>query len=200
MKRAAAVLGCLFLLIMATPGRASAYVDPGSGAMIWQMLAAAAIGSLFYCRRVILRLRARLGVRSPRAAGYLFAAAYAALASPLIYSVFRSHPLPRFGDIFLVGVVLTAYLFTWDSAALLLVLGLAVSAYMLPPHGTLYVARPEDWYRLSSLAVVSIFLICLVNQLKKNSARSTSARKAFAATADRPHFSAAIPDLSARRS
>lgn len=41
----------LLLLLLATPQRASAYVDPGSGAMIWQVLAAGFLGVLFYLRK-----------------------------------------------------------------------------------------------------------------------------------------------------
>jgi hypothetical protein len=47
----------VFVLILGTPGRASAYVDPGSGAMMWQMLAAACLGSMFYVRKVVRKLR-----------------------------------------------------------------------------------------------------------------------------------------------
>jgi len=38
---------------MAVPRPASAYVDPGSGAMLWQVAAAAVIGSLFYVKRAV---------------------------------------------------------------------------------------------------------------------------------------------------
>lgn len=50
-------------LILATPKPAHAYVDPGSGAMLWQLLAAGVIGSLFYVRRVFKWLRDRLVFR-----------------------------------------------------------------------------------------------------------------------------------------
>ena len=29
------------------------YADPGSGALIWQMLVAGFVGALFYCRRIV---------------------------------------------------------------------------------------------------------------------------------------------------
>jgi hypothetical protein len=51
--RCAAALLSLALLTMAVPQKASAYVDPGAGAMLWQMAAATVIGSLFYARRII---------------------------------------------------------------------------------------------------------------------------------------------------
>jgi len=54
------------LLLMATPQPAHAYVDPGSGAMIWQILAAAVIGSLFYVRKVFKWVRDQLGVHPTR--------------------------------------------------------------------------------------------------------------------------------------
>ena len=55
----------LCLLLMASPQPAQAYVDPGSGAMLWQVLAAAVIGSLFYVRRVFTWVRDQFGLRSP---------------------------------------------------------------------------------------------------------------------------------------
>ena len=54
----------LAMLLMATPQPAHAYVDPGSGAMVWQMLAAAAIGSLFYVRKVFTWVRDHLSSRT----------------------------------------------------------------------------------------------------------------------------------------
>ncbi len=45
------------LLLLATPHMAFAYVDPGSGAMIWQVAAGLAVGSLFYIRRVVLKVK-----------------------------------------------------------------------------------------------------------------------------------------------
>ena len=52
------------MLLMATPKPAHAYVDPGSGAMLWQILVAAVIGSLFYVRRVFTWVREHVGFRS----------------------------------------------------------------------------------------------------------------------------------------
>lgn len=154
------------VLLLAIPQMAHAYVDPGSGAMLWQVAAAAAIGSLFYLRKAILWIRTRLGLKSSRSMGYLFASCYALVASILICSVFRSLPVPRFNDIFLIGIVLTTYLFTWDAAAFLLGIAMLVSAWVLPPYGTFAVARMEDWYRIFSFTCVSVFLIMLVNRLK----------------------------------
>lgn len=36
-----------------------AYIDPGTGSMIWQSLTAVAIGASFYVRRLWIRLRRR---------------------------------------------------------------------------------------------------------------------------------------------
>jgi hypothetical protein len=54
----------LLALLLATPKPAQAYVDPGTGAMLWQLTAAAVIGSLFYVRRVFTWLRDRLAFRA----------------------------------------------------------------------------------------------------------------------------------------
>jgi hypothetical protein len=155
----------LFLMILATPRRASAYVDPGSGAMVWQAAAAACIGSLFYMRRVVMWARRHMDFRSPRTMGFLFAGAYALFASPLVCSLCQSGQVPRFGDIFLLGIILTTYFFTWEGAACLLGAGLVVSAWVLPLGGGSQ-ASAVTLYRLVSFTVVSLFLICLITRLK----------------------------------
>jgi K+-sensing histidine kinase KdpD len=151
---------------MSAPKKANAYVDPGSGAMLWQIAAAAIIGTLFYVRRVMVWIRNHLGLHARRSMGFLFASCYALVASPIICNIFHSRPLPRFNDIFLVGIVLATYLFTWDAAAYLLVISTLVSVYVLPPYGTLAIARMEDWYRIVSFVALSVFLIILVTRLK----------------------------------
>jgi hypothetical protein len=156
----------LLLAILATPRKASAYVDPGTGAMLWQALAAACIGSLFYARRVIMWAQRHVDFRSRRAMGFLFATAYGLVVSPLVCSLYRHGQVPRFGDVFVLGVMLTAYFFTWEGAAYLLGVGVLVSAWVLPPDGTLAVASAGNLYRLVSFAVVSVFLICLITRLK----------------------------------
>ena len=134
--------------------------------MLWQAAAAAAIGSLFYLRRVTVFVRKHAGLRSPRALGIVFAMSYALVVSPVVCSMCRRNLLPRFGDIFLLGIVLTVYLFTWEGAACLLVVGVLVSAWVLPPYGTLSLPGAADWYRLISFTIVSLFLICLITRLK----------------------------------
>ncbi|MBZ5725117.1 MAG: DUF4118 domain-containing protein [Acidobacteriia bacterium] len=151
---------------MAIPKQAKAYVDPGSGAMIWQIAAAAAIGSLFYARRALMWMQAHLGLHSNRSMGFLFASLFAVVTSPVICTLFNSHPVPRFNDVFLVGIVLTAYLFTWEPAVYLLAISVAVSAWVLPPAGSFAIAQLVDWYRLISFAILSVFLIVLVTRLK----------------------------------
>ncbi len=50
----------MFLLIF--EGRAHAYIDPGTGSLIWQLLFAAGVGTLFYVHKAIAwvgRLRKR---------------------------------------------------------------------------------------------------------------------------------------------
>jgi hypothetical protein len=50
----------LLLLSVAVP--AQAYTDPGSGALIWQMLAAGFVGFTFYLRRMITWFKAKRNV------------------------------------------------------------------------------------------------------------------------------------------
>ncbi len=44
-------LACVAILIVTTTN-AYAYIDPGSGALIWQLLLAAFFGAIFYIRKV----------------------------------------------------------------------------------------------------------------------------------------------------
>lgn len=43
----------LLMILILTEGRAHAYIDPGTGSMLWQFLFAAGVGSLFYLRKAI---------------------------------------------------------------------------------------------------------------------------------------------------
>jgi K+-sensing histidine kinase KdpD len=134
--------------------------------MLWQVAAAACIGSLFYVRRVAMWARHRVDFRSPRAMGYVFATVYGLVVSPLVCSLCRSGHVPRFGDLFLLGIVLSAYFFTWEAAAYLLGVAVLVSAWVLPPDGSFAVAARTDLYRIVSFALVSVFLICLITRVK----------------------------------
>ena len=51
------------LLLLALPQIGSAYVDPGSGAMLWQVAAASILGSLFYLRKITGAIRRIFGMR-----------------------------------------------------------------------------------------------------------------------------------------
>ena len=162
----------LALLVLATPRRASAYVDPGSGAMLWQAAAAAFIGSLFYLRRFVMWTRRNVNFRSRRTMGFAFAAAYALVASPLVIGLYRNGSVPRFCDIFLLGIMVTVSFFTWEAATCLLGVGVLVSAWVLPPGGSFAVASPADMYRIVSFTLVSLFLICLITRVKAGRASS----------------------------
>jgi hypothetical protein len=41
------------LVLLLSERQANAYTDPGSGALLWQLLMGAAIGCMFYFRRII---------------------------------------------------------------------------------------------------------------------------------------------------
>jgi len=56
-RDAMAAPAALAVLLLATEREARAYTDPGTGALIWQMLVAAAVGGLFYFRRLLAWLR-----------------------------------------------------------------------------------------------------------------------------------------------
>lgn len=45
----------IMILLISTllEGKAYAYIDPGTGSMLWQLLFAAGVGSLFYVRKAI---------------------------------------------------------------------------------------------------------------------------------------------------
>jgi hypothetical protein len=157
-------------LALAFPVMAYGYVDPGTGIMLWQIAAALAVGMLFYVKRVFVWARRHLGYKSERAMGFAFATLFAVITSPVTMALFHSRPLPRFNDVFLVGIVLSAYLFTWESAVYLLLISLGVSAWILPPDGSLRVHEFADWYRLVSFALLSVFLVCVITRMKNRKA------------------------------
>lgn len=51
------------IFALAQPLRAQGYVDPGAGAMLWQILVAAFVGAAFLFRKFVLRRR---GSKTPR--------------------------------------------------------------------------------------------------------------------------------------
>ena len=54
------------VLLLLAPSKAQGYVDPGAGAMIWQMLVAAFLGAVFYLRRLIPRRPPKKTLPQPR--------------------------------------------------------------------------------------------------------------------------------------
>ncbi len=47
----------LLLLLAASERSLKAYADPGSGALIWQVLVAGLIGGLYYARKIVAFFR-----------------------------------------------------------------------------------------------------------------------------------------------
>jgi hypothetical protein len=74
--------------------------------------------------------------------------------------------MPRFNDIFLVGIALTVYFFSWESGAYLFAISLLASAWILSPGGTLRVEGFTEWYRLISFSTLSVFIILLLTRMK----------------------------------
>lgn len=46
---------CSVIVLLATEREAYAYIDPGSGAFIWQTLVVAGLGAVFYFRGILQR-------------------------------------------------------------------------------------------------------------------------------------------------
>ena len=63
-SRIAAV--CAALAALAAPQTAHAYLDPGTGSMVLQVILASVMGGLFVLKRYWHRLKARFGGTSPR--------------------------------------------------------------------------------------------------------------------------------------
>jgi hypothetical protein len=59
-QRSVGLLAVELLLLVSTERPAKAYVDPGSGALVWQGLLATIVGSAFYIRRVVGWVKTRL--------------------------------------------------------------------------------------------------------------------------------------------
>ena len=56
------------IVLIISETRAYAYTDPGSGALLWQLLVGAALGLLFYFRKIMYWVRTRvIGVKNSSA-------------------------------------------------------------------------------------------------------------------------------------
>ena len=124
---------------------------------------------------VIARLKQKSAQKQSFPMGYAFATAYAAVALAAMLVMFDSQPAPRFMDIFLVGIAVTAYFFTITPATYLLAVSIAISAWLLPPTHSFAIANPSDWYRIFSFTAVAVLLILLTARLKRWSAQPAEA-------------------------
>ncbi len=66
LRRAAEVLFLCVLILYISERQAYAYTDPGSGALIWQMLVAAFIGAGFYFRKVLFWFKGKRDSREQK--------------------------------------------------------------------------------------------------------------------------------------
>lgn len=57
----AMTMAACLVLLASFPTEAHAYVDPGGGLLLWQLIASFVIGLAFYFRRVIAFLKALFG-------------------------------------------------------------------------------------------------------------------------------------------
>jgi hypothetical protein len=152
--------------------------------MIWHFLGASLLLALLKWRRILEILRDQGGFRSPLASGYVFASLYALFAVPITLNFFDGAPMPRFNDIFLVGIALTAYFFRWEPATYLLIISVLASAWILPPYGSMRVAGFSEWYRLLSFTAVSIFIVLLLTRMKVRQAEPEPAMRVSAHSGD----------------
>jgi K+-sensing histidine kinase KdpD len=143
--------------------------------MVWHLMGASTLLAVLKWRRIAGFLRDYAGLRTERSMGFAFATIYAALSIPFSVNLMSVQPVPRFNDIFLVGITLTAYFFTWEPAAYLLVLSVLASAWILPPSGSLWVVGAAEWYRLISFTVVSLFVMLLLTRMKRRAVGGRSA-------------------------
>jgi len=156
----------VLLTALALPCFGSIAVDPGAQPMFWHVLGAGTMLAVLNWRKVGAFIRDYAGMRSARSTGFAFATAYALLAVPLSLTFFGGQPMPRFNDIFLVGIALTVYFFSWESGAYLFAISLLASAWILSPDGTLRVEGFTEWYRLISFSTLSVFIILLLTRMK----------------------------------
>ncbi len=59
LNRAVKTLRMSAALLLALPFGARAYTDPGSGALMWQLLVGALVGATFYFRRLVSWLKTK---------------------------------------------------------------------------------------------------------------------------------------------
>ena len=134
--------------------------------MLWHLLAASTLLCLLKWRRLSGLLRDGAGIRTTRGMGFAFATVYALVTVPFSVSLFDGQPMPRFNDIFLIGVVLTVYFFSWGPAVYLLAVAVLASAWILPPYGSMAVEGFHQWYRLLSFTGLAAFLVILLTRIK----------------------------------
>jgi hypothetical protein len=175
------VIGML-TIALAVPCFAAIPLDPGAEPMVWHLLGGSAILGILKWRRILELVQKYAGLGSPRLRGFLFSTVWGLMAVPLSLLLFEGRPLPRFNDIFLVGIALAVYFFSCEAAAYLLGVGILASAWILPPYGSLAVYGFSEWYRLISFTAVSVFMILLVNRIKTR--RASAARAATATAGD----------------
>ena len=56
LRRSAGFGALAAVMVLITESQAYGYTDPGSGALIWQLLLAASFGAVFYVRKLLARI------------------------------------------------------------------------------------------------------------------------------------------------
>lgn len=96
---------------------------------------------------------------------YLFAVAYSLAASAVVLEL-HSVP-PRFMDLFLVGIMFSTLQWSWKQGAVIYVVSLATSAWILPPYASLEVSGGANQYRMLSYTVTAVLAMQVIERAKR---------------------------------
>jgi hypothetical protein len=170
-------------LLLATPCFGAFQMDSGAQPMMIHLLGAGTLLGILKWQRIAELLREYAGLRREESRGWIFAAIYALVSVPLTFMFFQGQPLPRFNDIFLIGISITAYFFSRRPALFLFGISILATAWILPPFGSLRVAGFSEWYRLVSFTAVAAFLILLLSRGRLRFAKEENSSRIGSAAA-----------------
>jgi K+-sensing histidine kinase KdpD len=126
----------------------------------------AAVAGVFVLLRLAAWFDQQVAKNLSRWAGYVFATGYALIATYAVLGWLSATPVPRFADIFLIGIVLTTYLYGWQPAVWLFLYSVGVTLWVLPPYGSLLISRMEDLYRVNSYSISCLFVIFVIQRVR----------------------------------
>ena len=99
----------------------------------------------------------------------LFAAyAWVVAVTLILRLLFADNPLPRFADLYLPAVALTAWWHSWRAAALLVLCCTLLSAYLLAPISS------DDVFRMAAFVLSSTVIVGIIQAIKLKTAKRGS--------------------------